>query len=707
MQRPMQVQQQQQPYPFGGVAPSRPVALQGSLYAIQQGMASQPPAQPPPAMRPGFPDARTAASIGSPATPTFSETSSRPGGRKKKDDETFYPEPVVSSPGTLIICPLSTVTNWEEQIAQHCRPGTVGAYVYHGGGRNQSAEQLSLHDVVITTYNVLSIEYGRMARAGSNARNDAEGGFLAPLHAIEWHRVVLDEAHTIKDASTAQSKAACSINARRRWCLTGTPIQNKLDDLYALIKFLRVQPFDEKLAWTTTFTRPLRSADPIGVSRLQTLMKLVTIRRTKTMKIKGQPIVSLPPREDRVESVELGPFERKLYDAAHRQSKEIFERLVQNDNVMRNYVHVLEILLRLRQLVTHPGLVKRSQIDFANLKLEESSVIDLSDESAVDAAQSWETYNLLRDSGEDYCCRCQEQVVDATSGDVDPRYAARAPVVSRCGHLYCKGCVEAGLKQNAFECRMCSRIVTTTDVLELNEASLEAVTKQTMAKAEKTIKLFMKGPNGTTADATITVDPNKLELLSPYDESAKVRAIIADLRQVRLDAQTAGTEMPKSVIFSQWTGMLDILQNHLTYHEFGFTRLDGKMSRPDRSAAIQTFRSDPDCTVMLVSLKAGGVGLNLTMASRAYLVEPYWNPSVENQAVDRIHRMGQTKPVTTIRLIVKDSVEDNILALQKKKLALANMALERDERGKGKGTSAQQKEEMARQRLKDLKELFK
>lgn len=142
--------------------------------------------------------------------------------RSKKDDDCFYTEAVYKSPGTLIICPLSTVSNWEEQIQQHCEPNSIWVYVHHGNSRKQDLEALSMHDVVITTYNVLSIEYGRMVKAGSNLKYDDDGRpvYAAPLHAINWHRVVLDEAHTIKDASTAQSKAACTLNAVRRWCLT-------------------------------------------------------------------------------------------------------------------------------------------------------------------------------------------------------------------------------------------------------------------------------------------------------------------------------------------------------------------------------------------------------------------------------------------------------------------------------------------------------
>jgi SNF2 family DNA or RNA helicase len=108
-------------------------------------------------------------------------------------------------------------------------------------------------------------------------------------------------------------------------------------------------------------------------------------------------------------------------------------------------------------------------------------------------------------------------------------------------------------------------------------------------------------------------------------------------------------------------------------------RIDGKMTRQSRSACLKKFSTDPNVTVFLISIKAGGVGLNLVSANRVYLMEPYWNPSIENQAIDRVYRLGQTKPVTTIRFIINDSVEKNMQKRQSYKIALAEKALTDDE----------------------------
>lgn len=106
-----------------------------------------------------------------------------------------------------------------------------------------------------------------------------------------------------------------------------------------------------------------------------------------------------------------------------------------------------------------------------------------------------------------------------------------------------------------------------------------------------------------------------------------------------------------------------------------YARLDGTMTRDERSKAIDALKFKKNVEVLLVSTRAGGVGLNLTVASRCYLVDPYWNPSVESQAIDRIHRMGQTRPVVAIKLMIKDSIEEKLDKIQKKKAELAQLSL--------------------------------
>jgi non-specific serine/threonine protein kinase len=127
----------------------------------------------------------------------------------------------------------------------------------------------------------------------------------------------------------------------------------------------------------------------------------------------------------------------------------------------------------------------------------------------------------------------------------------------------------------------------------------------------------------------------------------------------------------KALVFSQFLGMLALVRERLTEMGIVYEYFDGSTSPPERERAIQNFQNNEECRVFLISLKAGGVGLNLTAADYVYIVDPWWNPAVEQQAIDRTHRIGQTKNIFAYRMICKDTVEDKILLLQEKKKALA------------------------------------
>ncbi|MGN6194273.1 MAG: SNF2-related protein [Ginsengibacter sp.] len=135
----------------------------------------------------------------------------------------------------------------------------------------------------------------------------------------------------------------------------------------------------------------------------------------------------------------------------------------------------------------------------------------------------------------------------------------------------------------------------------------------------------------------------------------------------------------KALIFSQFLGMLSLIKQKLTENNIEFEYFDGSTSAADREKAIQNFQTNEKCRVFLISLKAGGVGLNLTAADYVYIVDPWWNPAVEQQAIDRTHRIGQTKNIFAYRMICKDTIEDKILQLQERKRILAKELISDDQ----------------------------
>ena len=124
----------------------------------------------------------------------------------------------------------------------------------------------------------------------------------------------------------------------------------------------------------------------------------------------------------------------------------------------------------------------------------------------------------------------------------------------------------------------------------------------------------------------------------------------------------------KALVFSQFTSLLAIVRSGSTSEGIPYEYLDGRTR--DRQARVERFQDDPDCQLFLISLKAGGLGLNLTAADYVFLLDPWWNPAVESQAIDRAHRIGQTRPVFAYRLIARDTVEEKVLELQERKRSL-------------------------------------
>jgi SNF2 family DNA or RNA helicase len=163
--------------------------------------------------------------------------------------------------------------------------------------------------------------------------------------------------------------------------------------------------------------------------------------------------------------------------------------------------------------------------------------------------------------------------------------------------------------------------------------------------------------------------PGLLDRDRAAESSAKLDVLLPQLAEVMEEGH-------KALVFSQFTSLLAIVRNRLDRDKIPYEYLDGKTR--DRAARVERFQSDPDCRLFLVSLKAGGLGLNLTAAEYVFLLDPWWNPAVEAQAIDRTHRIGQTQQVFAYRLIARDTVEEKVLELQQTKRDLADAIINAD-----------------------------
>jgi SNF2 family DNA or RNA helicase len=165
------------------------------------------------------------------------------------------------------------------------------------------------------------------------------------------------------------------------------------------------------------------------------------------------------------------------------------------------------------------------------------------------------------------------------------------------------------------------------------------------------------------------IHPGLIDSARSAESSAKLEMLLPQLQEVIAEGH-------KALVFSQFTSMLAILRSRLDQQKTTYEYLDGQTR--DRQRAVARFQEDPACMLFLISLRAGGLGLNLTAAEYVFMLDPWWNPAVEAQAIDRTHRIGQTRPVFAYRLIAKDTVEEKVLQLQESKRDLADAILTED-----------------------------
>ncbi|PUZ75895.1 hypothetical protein GQ55_1G246400 [Panicum hallii var. hallii] len=520
--------------------------------------------------------------------------------------------------GNLIICPMTLISQWKAEIEAHTKAGAVNIYVHYGQNRPKDASFIGQSDIVLTTYGVVSSEF--------SIDGSTEHGALYSVH---WFRVVLDEAHMIKSSKSLISLAAAALTADRRWCLTGTPIQNNLEDLYSLFRFLRVEPWRNWALWNKLVQKPYEEGDERGLKLVQSILKPIMLRRTKnSTDNEGRPILNLPPANIEVKYCDLSEAEKDFYEALFRRSKVKFDQFVEQGKVLHNYASILELLLRLRQCCDHPFLVmsRGDTQEFADVNklakrfLRGGNGPVNGDSSYLPSRAFIEEVVQELQKGEGECPICLEAFEDA--------------VLTPCAHRLCRECLLSSWRSAT--------------------AGLCPVCRKSMSKQD-----LITAP--TDSRFQIDVDKN-------WVESSKISALLQELEVLR----SSGA---KSIVFSQWTAFLDLLQIPLSRNNFSFARLDGTLNLQQREKVIKEFSEDRGILVLLMSLKAGGVGINLTAASSAFVMDPWWNPAVEEQAVMRIHRIGQTKTVSIKRFIVKGTVEERMEAVQARKQRMISGAL--------------------------------
>ena len=627
--------------------------------------------------------------------------------RLPQSSSTVEPAPYT----TLVVAPMSLLAQWESEATKSSKLGTLKTLVYYGNEKSVNLQTLcsarnaaSAPHVIITSYGIVLSEFNQVAAV--NGDRGSHGG----LFSVDFFRVILDEAHTIKNRQAKTSKACYELKAKHRWVLTGTPIVNRLEDLFSLVRFLKVEPWSNFSFWKTFITVPFESKEFVrALNVVQTVLEPLVLRRTKDMKTpEGEALVPLPSRTITVEQIELSKTEREVYDLILLRAKRAFNESLQAGTLLKSYTTIFAQILRLRQSCCHPVLTRNKDLvadeeDKALAVAADSNsladdvdlqeLIDRFTKDTADAAQDGAATE--QDASGNFTTNALRQIQTESSGEcpICTEEPMINPAVTGCWHSACKKCLEDYVqhqmdKGESPRCFSCRETMDSRDIFEV-------VRHDSPSPAHSFEEDDMYDRDESKAPRI------SLRRLTPYSPTAATSAKIVALLK-HLAAQPRGT---KSVVFSQFTAYLDLIGPQLQRNGLEYLRFDGTMSQKVRSQVLRAFSAenahDPKAPrVLLLSLRAGGVGLNLTAANKCYMMDPWWSFAVEAQAIDRVHRMGQTQKVEVIRFITAESIEERMLRVQEKKMAVAGTL------GVGQSGADGGDEEKKRRRIEELEMLL-
>lgn len=611
---------------------------------------------------------------------------------------------------TLIVGPVSLLRQWAAEIkAKVSAEHALKVAFFHGPDRKKLStfRKISKYDVVLTSYTTLASEYKQHYAAviesaqvthGQNLIPDEDSGgqtYLSPFFSPDskFFRIVLDEAQYIKNKLSQSSKATALLKGEHRLCLTGTPMQNSIDELYPVIRFLRVKPYDDEKKFKRDIAVPIKAKGDsntdydgermVSMKKLRAVLLAIMLRRTKDSKVDGKPLIELPKKSVNPVYVTMDEAEKEFYQQLEGSIQKRALKLLNLDSVKHS--DILTLLLRLRQACIHEYLVLVGEMNSLENSGGSGNVIDwkqryravtgMSDELkkrvdwGVGKGIKMDTPKLEDSSDEtnevQFTCPVCFDVVGEKS----------IVIFGTCGHLICDGCVDNFFEQYRTEsseygnreasCNTCTAKVTNSSLVDyyfyllmvndgLNYNRLEEMfgnEKKTKTLNTEKVAKIIKEKNGFKESAKMgkTVDLINLVISESLDE--------------------------KIIVFSHFTTTFDLMAHALRQHNIPFLRYDGTMNIDTKNAVISEFYQGLK-RVLLISLKAGNVGLTLTCASHVILMDPFWNPFVEDQAMDRAHRFGQMKEVKVYKLLIRDSVEDRIMDLQERKKELISAALD-------------------------------
>ncbi|PVI01287.1 hypothetical protein DM02DRAFT_654670 [Periconia macrospinosa] len=464
------------------------------------------------------------------------------------EDATGQSSGRIPSRTTLIMVPSTTlIDNWIDEIRAHTYPHKVTFHRHIGTDRQSEVNLLCEKDVVFTTF--------------ATALEDSKRG-QSPLSKIHWFRIVLDEAHKIRNRTTKQFQAVQQISAQRRWCVTGTPIQNRLEDLGSLVAFLRVPDLERAAVFRTCIIAPTLSEKTTSFQNLQILLKTICLRRTR--EILGLPEPIADQRELKFSDQERYQYD-ELYEHYSKQVQMAVSGVTKLASTTLQSIHELRLFCN-----NGPRKIQR--------ELNESDD---------------EILSYLQQFDRNICAKCSDSIF----------------------------CIDPVGERNAG--------IAPPDLANHIGTDVSSSTQQETA----------------------------------FQYPSKLRRLLYDIKR---------DPGHKCIVFSSWKKTLDMASELLRDSGMKYDIIHGSLSLKQRLKVLKEYKSMLGPNILLMTLGTGSEGLNLTVATRIYLLEPQWNPFLELQAMARAQRIGQTEQVMCIRYVMRDTIEQSdVLNRQRMKTKIA------------------------------------
>ncbi|CAM6103765.1 unnamed protein product [Calypogeia fissa] len=565
------------------------------------------------------------------------------------------------SKATLVVVPQYLIEHWRTQIKKHTAPGQLRVFIWNDIKKPPAAHSLAWdYDIVITTFSRLSVEW-----------SSRDSSALVRIH---WLRIVLDEGHTLGASLSLTNKLqmAISMQASRRWLLTGTPTPNtpssQVAHLQPMLKFLHEEVYgNNQKMWEGAVLRPFESGREEGRERLINLLHRCMISARKS------DLHSIPPCIRKV----------KLLDFTEQHAASYNELVV---TVKRNILmadwkdpsHV-ESLLNPKQWKFRSSTIRNVRLSccvaghmkFRNAGEDIQETMDMFMEQGMDPRS--EEFITIKSSliHGGACQRCREW--------------CRLPIVTPCRHLLCLSCV-------SLDCEKC-----TIGGCE---------NKYKMQNPEDRARPENPNPKWPVPQDLIELQPSYVQENWDPDwhatSSSKVAYLIGQLKELYarnekkikqlctvdilgdqeflqpckgmsnesmwepqdLVQMTQNTQPEKAIVFSQFLEHINVVEQQLTSAGLRFVGMYSPMPSTNKMKSLMTFQKDPECTVLVMDGSAA-LGLDLSFVTNVYLMEPIWDRSMEEQVVSRAHRMGATRSVLVETLAMHGTIEEQMLEFLK------------------------------------------